>query len=1329
MSAFDRLVERVTAHSRIVIVVMLLLTAGIGVGASDVSQESSLDQFQTDSAEAEKLDYIEANFSADQNTTTAQVIVREPNGNVLDKRSLVSQLAFQRALRDNETVNASLAGEQPTVGVANVVATAAIQRDEAEDVRELGAEIRERNASVQQRRAALEANRTALREQQAALEANRTALEERQANLTADRRALQNRTDALNATAERLRAGLTTLREDRDASVRATFDAVDANTTVELNETDFQTYRQAATRLRAARNETAAEAAYRLGTRGVLREEYAAVERQSQRLQERGETLQADAERLEERGQRLQERGETLEERGQRLQEDADRLQSLADELETERAELENATDATLTEQTAKLRSMNASEVEEVVGLVLGDDGDGGGSAFGFLPTDYDPGSTEARATTILVTQESDGAAAAPGAASGDLETAQLALQKLAESRDDPGRYLVFGSGIVSDEITASQEDSLTIVGPLAGLFVLVALVIAYRDPVDILLGLAGIAGVLLWTFGFMGWAGVNFNQIMIAVPVLLIGLSIDYAIHIFMRHREERQAADGAGPRRSMTVALGGVGIALVWVTATTVIGFLSNLTSPVAPIRDFGVVSSFGILAAFLIFGTLIPAAKVEIDELLESLGLDRQMTAFGTGGGAFSSVLALGSTAARRAPYVVIAVAVVVTAAGGFGATQVDTSFSQEDFLAEDPPDWMDDLPEELRPGEYTAKANLEFVNDNFVREDSQAQILVESNGSVSVTDPAVLASLERAADRATDKGVTQTLSNGEPDIESPLVTMRTVAAENETFNATFTAADTDSDGVPDRNVSAVFDTLFEVAPDEAERVIAREDGDYEAVRVVVSVKGGASGDDITTQMRDVADVIDDGDGGLTVTATGTPILNKIVQDELLETVVVSLVVTLIAVFLFLMASYRVTEGSATLGAVTLLPVLLSVAWILGTMFLLDIPFNVVTGTITSLTVGLGVAYSIHLSERYNQELDRTREVWTAMDRAVTGTGGALLGSAATTAGGFGVLVFAILPPLQQFGTITAITIVYAFLAAVLVLPSMLVVWTRRVGPTWAASQIGREPAATDTTDASEAPDAPDATTVTAATNGEGAPETAATAETDPTATDPTAADEPAAGEFEEGGFVSASVVESGPTAHRDLEGSHVAPGTAVSATVTVENAEGRFVLREECSDADLSVVETEPEPVDVVQRDTELNVAWDTDGDATLSYEVSVPEEATDGATVRLEGSLLTDAADREVRGDQTLTVVANLFERIVSAGEVTDADLRLAREQYEADALSEAQFDRIYRAWLREGGSRRELPDGEPQPATDPPASPEATDRPGQTDGGGDVREE
>jgi predicted RND superfamily exporter protein len=166
----------------------------------------------------------------------------------------------------------------------------------------------------------------------------------------------------------------------------------------------------------------------------------------------------------------------------------------------------------------------------------------------------------------------------------------------------------------------------------------------------------------------------------------------------------------------------------------------------------------------------------------------------------------------------------------------------------------------------------------------------------------------------------------------------------------------------------------------------------------------------------------------------------------------------------VFIFLALAYRLTGSPASLGVVTLVPVALAVTWILGSMWLLEIPFNTLTGTITSLTVGLGIAYSIHISSRYELELRRQGDVWQAMYTTVEGTGGALLGSAATTVGGFGTLAFAILPILRQFGIITGLTIVYAFLASVFVLPSLLVLWTRYFGPT------GYFPGDEDTTDES-------------------------------------------------------------------------------------------------------------------------------------------------------------------------------------------------------------------------------------------------------------------
>ncbi|WP_245242737.1 MMPL family transporter [Natronococcus sp. JC468] len=742
-----------------------------------------------------------------------------------------------------------------------------------------------------------------------------------------------------------------------------------------------------------------------------------------------------------------------LEDEYAELEDDAAALEEDFESLE------ENDETPSLDEQIEALEGLDDEEFADLLEQTLSE-GDGEESAaLAFMPSDYEPGSTEADARMTIVTQETTAATDGAGMG-GEMDAAlesQLDLRELANQ--DEQEYMVFGGGVITDEIENSMGDSLAIVGPLALLFVVVALVVAYRDPLDIALGVVGIGGVLIWTFGFMGWTGIAFNQMMIAVPVLLIGLSIDYAIHVFMRHREQREADGRTGSvRGSMRIALAGVGVALVWVTATTAIGFLANLVSPIGPIREFGIVSAVGITAALIIFGALIPALKVEIDSLLESRGWDRHKRAFGTGEGGFASALTLGSTAARKIPVIVLIAALLLTAGGVYGASQVDTSFEQEDFLAESPPNWTENLPGPMEPGEYQAADDLEYINDNFQREDTQAQILVEGD----ITDDGTLERLERTRSEAADSDVVYTLPNGEADVRGPLSVMEDTAAQNESFNESFQAADTDGDGVPDRDVEALYDELFEVNEEEAGSVIYRTDGgEYESARLIVATDGGAGFDEITTELRSVAGDLDAsgtgdernldaGDGEVNAFATGDPIVSYIVEQDLLETVLQSLLITLVSVFVFLTAAYWLTGNSATLGAVTLLPVAFTVSWILGTMYLLGMPFNVLTGMITSLTIGLGVAYSIHISDRYTLELERQGNVWSALQTTVTGTGGALLGSAATTVGGFGTLVFAILPALQQFGIITGLTIIYSFLASVIVLPTLLVLWTRYFGP---------------------------------------------------------------------------------------------------------------------------------------------------------------------------------------------------------------------------------------------------------------------------------------
>lgn len=1019
MSTAYRIAEWITAHATLVLLVTMLLSAVFAVGLAGLETDSSLAQFEGDSSEREALAATSDRFAADDaaNETTVQIAVRGEDADVLSRESLLETLELQRAIREDDAVAPTLVDESPTTGLETVVATSLVHEDEIAALEERADELERRErrltATAEELQTSLETVRDLQREYDR-LNASHEAGE-------IDDATYRTRADELDAeiagvveaaTAD-LDAEETRAFERAVGSVRSTQEELST-----LDRTEFASgaaYRQYRDRL-----EDDLSAAYTDGTAGVLSDEY-----------------------------------------GQ-LRDEYDRLRA-------DQRALETAGEPPLSEQIEALESVNDSAYDEALERALeDDDGPFAGLALEFLPVDYDPGSEGVETRLVVVTQEldPDGDETGLDALEERHVEGQGAIGDLADNHalESSHEYAVFGFGLFTDEIDRSLTDSLVIVGPLAVVFVVLALSVAYRDPLDVALGVVGILVVLLWTFGIAGWAGIAINQALVAVPVLLIGLSIDYAVHVIMRYREhrgqDRPTTDGRGVRRPMAVALAGVGIALAWVTVTTAIGFLSNLVAPVAPIREFGLVSAVGIVAALVVFGAAVPAANVHLDAWLERRDVERRRRAFGTGP-RLGAVLSIGAHVAHRAPVAVLVCGLVVTAGGAYGAATVDTSLDERDFLVEEPPDWASHLPDRIAPGEYRANQDLAYLEDRFQHETPRAQVYVEGD----VTDPETIRRLATAQNETAEMETAAPDPAGGVAVESPLTVMEDVADDDETFDASFQVADRSDDGVPDRNVEILYDRLFDIDPDAAGAVVHRtEDGEYESVRLLVDVRGDADGDHVTAETRALADAIDpddpraenDGTGtagdelNVTATATGEPVVAHVLERDVLAAMAQSLAITLVAIAAILSVSYWLSGAGAAFGVVTVLPVAVTVPWILGTMALVDVPLNALTATITSLTVGLGVAYCIHVSSRYRLELERGSGVRDALTTTVRATGGALLASAATTIGGVATLLVAFVPVLRQFGVVTGLMIAYAFLASVVLLPALLVLWTRLFRP---------------------------------------------------------------------------------------------------------------------------------------------------------------------------------------------------------------------------------------------------------------------------------------
>jgi predicted RND superfamily exporter protein len=720
-----------------------------------------------------------------------------------------------------------------------------------------------------------------------------------------------------------------------------------------------------------------------------------------------------------------------------------------------------------LSAQIEALEERDDQEVEELLRMVLDPDSDvlGDQDPYNFLPTkNYNPGETDANARLVLVTQVDDSGENAEPTAAYD---AQVAIDGMVDERFDDA--FVFGQGVRDDASSRATGDSFAIITPFALLLIILVLGITYRDLLDIALAFVGIFMVLIWYQGIQSWLAIPMNVILIAVPFLLIGLSIDYALHVVMRSREARggklradQEADedieNRGIRTAMAVGFGSVVLALGAATVSTAIGFISNVVSPLPAIRDFAILSAAGIVATFIAFGLFLPALKVEFDGFIENrLGRSRKKSAFGVDSGFVNAVLERLASVTGTAPAVIVILALVVGSAGAFGATTIDTEFNQADFLPEDAPDWAEYLPGPLEPGTYTISADFQYLSENFAlqRGGGQSQILIRANGTdSSVTDPSLLETLDEAGNDVPEGSSIQTGADGQASVEGPHTAIRDVAAENETFAGLVEDNDENGDGLPDENVSAVYDALFDADEETASQYLSRDDsGAVTSARLQLSVTETESAQTIAEDTRTYAGDIEAETGGITAVATGATVTTAVVQDALLETLVEAFAVTLVVILAFLTVLFYVRYRSLSLGAVVLAPVVVSLAWLLGAMSLLGIAFNSETAVITSLAIGLGVDYSIHAGERFVDEREKRETVDEALTSALTGTGGTLLGSAATTAAAFGVLAFALSPPLQRFGIVTGMAIIFAFVAVVTLLPSLLVLRERALDR-WAA-----------------------------------------------------------------------------------------------------------------------------------------------------------------------------------------------------------------------------------------------------------------------------------
>jgi len=599
--------------------------------------------------------------------------------------------------------------------------------------------------------------------------------------------------------------------------------------------------------------------------------------------------------------------------------------------------------------------------------------------------------------------------------------------------------YGVISDDLISHDINQSTMDNLVWLLLIAVLVVVALLALAFRSFMMVAAPLMGLSAALVWTYGIVTILGMRLSVLEVAVAPVVLGLGIDYSIHLQRAYEVAKNRSGSAA--RAWVESISVLRLALSLAVVTTVFAFLANSFSDLPPLRTFGFTLALGVVSAFVASTITVGAVHVVVEKSAGEMyhrglrmdGLADVSTRFQR----------------RNTARVLLIVAMITMGSVIVAIRELDTSFELTDFLSEEGMDIME-VRNEIYDS-YDAAAWKSVI------------LLVEpEDGSDSLAgdDRDLLRGLERLDSRisALPEVVNPSSGSQRPSYDGLYTILRDAVENDPSFGESHNLGIFDGRLGPtgdfsDGDVSAAVSSLLgnESIGDPLRgdswsqrvsmHVALTEDGSaikYLRMRVDVLVSNSEEAQEVSDVFAKQAQLLEE-DGLVEgqVHITGDVIvLNNVLSGLVLSQVESTAISLFVSMLVLVLLTRRLGQS-----LVVILPVGLAGAWVVGAMAMLGINWNVLTIMITALTIGLGIDYSIHVWRRIEANRNSGMRTWEAMRDMYSTTGTALLLSAGTTICGFMVLLLSPIPVIQDFGVVSSISVLFSLVMALLVLPGLL------------------------------------------------------------------------------------------------------------------------------------------------------------------------------------------------------------------------------------------------------------------------------------------------
>lgn len=174
--------------------------------------------------------------------------------------------------------------------------------------------------------------------------------------------------------------------------------------------------------------------------------------------------------------------------------------------------------------------------------------------------------------------------------------------------------FKIFGDPVVAENARKFMLSDLLRLIPLVIVVVLLSLYFSFKTADGTFLPLITVCMATVWTMGLMSLCGITFTLVSSVIPVALIAVGSAYGIHVLTHYYVALSQIKGEITKENYQNAvfsgLKEVMMAVILAGITTIVGFVSLVSSPIEPLHSFAVFTAIGVAISLLLAIVFIPA-----------------------------------------------------------------------------------------------------------------------------------------------------------------------------------------------------------------------------------------------------------------------------------------------------------------------------------------------------------------------------------------------------------------------------------------------------------------------------------------------------------------------------------------------------------------------------------------------------------------------------------------------------------------------------------------------------------------------------------------------